>query len=88
MSNVESDAYRAASDAWYGEVGISALVGNYTRLEAACRAYHRAMIAATPGLCVHEPDGTVRAATVQDCENASRTAWVRWQVRNHREGTP
>ena len=55
---------------------------------AACRAYHKAMIVVTPGLCVHEPDGTVRAATVRDCEDASRTAWVRWQVRNHREGTP
>ena len=31
-----------------------------------CRAYYRAMIAATPGLCVHEPDGTVRAPKVSD----------------------
>ena len=35
-------------------------------LYAACRAYHKAMIVATPGLCVQEPDGTVRAATDAD----------------------
>ena len=80
-------ASHAGLDAYFEDVvdGSSALT---RRLLAACRAYHREMIATTPGLCVHEPDGTVRAATVRDCEDASRTAWVRWQVRNHREGTP
>ena len=72
-------ALEAADNAWQMyDPSTSEVVGAY---RAACRAYHRAMIAATPGLCVHEPDGTVRTATV-------RTAWVRWQVRNHREGTP
>ena len=32
----------------------------------ACRAYHKAMIGATPGLCVHQPGGTVRPATLAD----------------------
>ena len=79
-------ALEAADNAWQMyDPSTSEVVKAY---RAACRAYHRAMIAATPGLCVHEPDGTVRAATVRDCDDASRTAWVRWQVRNHREGTP
>ena len=36
------------------------------RVRNACRAYHQAMIAATPGLCVHEADGTVRRPTSRD----------------------
>ena len=35
-------------------------------LEAACRAYHQAMIAATPGLQFHEKDGTIRSPTNRD----------------------
>ena len=36
------------------------------RIGDACCAYHRAMIAITPGLCVHEVDGTVRQPTTRD----------------------
>ena len=30
------------------------------RVWSACEAYHKHMIEATPGLCVHRVDGTVR----------------------------
>ena len=36
------------------------------RVRNACRAYHQAIIAATPGLQFHQPDGTVRSATWKD----------------------
>ena len=49
-------AVAAADKVWDEDGGARGVL-------AACRAYHRAMIAATPGLCVHEPDGTVRAIT-------------------------
>ena len=51
-----SDLVNAAAAAWVKAGGPEAI-------GAACIANHRAMIAGTPGLCVHEPDGTVRAIT-------------------------
>ena len=49
-------AWQAYAEAKYHSDGV----------DDACRAYHHAMIAATPGLCVHEADGTVRRPTSRD----------------------
>lgn len=59
----------------------------WDRMTAACSAYHKAMIGATPGLCVHEIDGTVRAATAGECRDASRAEWER-KVGEHIEAAP
>ena len=72
-------ALEAAAASW-----INARVDPMPR---ACRAYHRAMIKATPGLCVHEADGTVRAATAGECRDASRAEWER-KIREHIEAAP
>ena len=37
-----------------------------TAVYAACQSYYLHMIALTPGLCVHEADGTVRTPTNRD----------------------
>ena len=56
---IHDEAILIAHSTWANISRVA--TGNLMAFSAACRAYHRAMIAATPGLCVHEPDGTVRA---------------------------
>ena len=51
-------ALSAARTAW--ESAADYTQGPQDALTNACRAYYCRMIAGTPGLCVYEPDGTVR----------------------------
>ena len=58
---IENEANQQAAAAYLQHDQVT-----WDRMTAACRAYHQAMIAATPGLCVHEADGTVRRPTSRD----------------------
>ena len=58
---IENEAYTHAASAF-----LRSDQDTWDKMAAACNAYHRYMISATPGLRVHEANGTIRMPVEAD----------------------